>query len=210
MWQYADEDEIFDWYLRNRSKGRKKKYKYVWKRMQPKLLTAERISCPLGKWNFLINECLKRQFDLDDTKVGLILYLVPLNRAITVDDIRFVATSGHLKNTNKALKFLVDNGYIERFIGHSSVRRRKICYKMKSRSVNLYVKYINYLLLLEKMPLYAEKMGIDWGKRHKDLGIEHRTKLDWYSCVMQFNREVEKNLKMLDNDGGTKDDNDDE
>lgn len=174
-----------------RKAPKKRKYKHEWKRVVLKVLNGERMDCPIGKWKFLVDECLRREFKISDEELSLILYLRCLNRAFTVDDVLLHAPTGMLKRSRNAVNSLKKRGFMKDFLGHNMNYNRKCSYVLTDKGLKVALKHVNYTLLISKMPLKPDEMGEDWGTRREDSSLKGLKKLNWYPCVMAFNSEVD-------------------
>lgn len=195
-WGDWDDDNYNQWdwryYYRN---TRRNTYGSHYRYFADRAIQGERIECAIGKWKFLIDEYMKRKYGLKEEELSLIYYLASLDRAISLRDISMHPYSGKRRLTAKKKRWLVDNGYVENFIGHNMNRGVVKSFQLTMKARNIYIKYIRLIFQMDKIPLYG--LGKDWSTRLEDRPDSMKRELDWYSCVIQFNKEVDRAKKRV-------------
>ena len=109
------QDSAFDCYAprhRYRMQDNGKMYKYVWKRDLGNVLQGTIIGCTMGKYKYLIDECMRRQFKMNDKQLGLIYYLVCLNRVVSIDDFRELPYMYGRDLSKKTVKWFVADDHV--------------------------------------------------------------------------------------------------
>lgn len=195
------QDSAFDCYAprhRYRMQDNGKMYKYVWKRDLGNVLQGTIIGCTMGKYKYLIDECMRRQFKMNDKQLGLIYYLVCLNRVVSIDDFRELPYMYGRDLSKKTVKWFVANGLMTMFGGGGGSRHLKKTYELTVKCRNIYRKYMHYCMLIEKMPTFSNDMGEDWMKSIP-MNQRHGMKsyVNWASSVKRFNKEVDENMARL-------------
>lgn len=115
-----------------------KMYKYVWKRDLGNVLQGTIIGCTMGKYKYLIDECMRRQFKMNDKQLGLIYYLVCLNRVVSIDDFRELPYMYGRDLSRKTVKWFVANGLMTMFGGGGGSRHLKKTYELTVKCRNIY------------------------------------------------------------------------
>lgn len=182
----------FDWrfYYKNKRRNEEKK---AYRRFASKEIQGNRIDCPIGKWKFLIDECMRRRTGLEDRWLEFIYFLASLDRAFTIKDIQLYAPSGKKRMTYWYKDWLFDNGYARDFMGHSMNHNRIKSYELTTEARNIYTMYVRYCFQLSKMPIHG--LGKDWELRPIERDRTTFKQKDWYSSVMAYNDEVEKRME---------------
>lgn len=183
-------------YRENRLRG--KTYKYVWRRQKLNVLKGYKISCTVGKYKSLIDECMRREFKMNDKDLGLVYYLVSLDRVVNIDDFMNHGFFGRKRTSWTKMKSMVDSGLLRPFEGHNSIKCRKKSYECTTEMRYIYMKYVGYCTLTEKMSLNPDIMGEEWCTRVSD--IENSRRTNYYKMVLDFNAEVEENVKHVNDE----------
>ena len=198
VWQHYSE---FDWmaprhHYRMQDNG--KMYKYVWKRKLGPVLQGTMIGCTFGKHKYLIDECMRRQYKMDDKKLAIVYYLSSLDRVVSIDDFREIPFMYGRDGSKKMVKKFKEKGLMTDFDGGGGTKHKKKTYELTVKCRGIYSRYLRYCMLLEKMPTYSGDMGEDWMKvipKSERRGM--RFYVNWAGAVKRFNKEVIDNVAKL-------------